>query len=282
MQPAPVSASNDAVYFRDGDTAVKWLGTSSGTDVTTVPGGPTTVSSFAVSPDDNRIAVVVADLSDPSTISERMYVEDLRGGGHHVDLFSTRQPIKTATAVWPMGWHQGALVLAVVPACAYYWWSVTPIEWRVVSASTAGELASIHADNCTLSLYPSPAGVACVSPAGLATRYDWTGKMVGLAQPPIAGYELTQASLSPNGSSILFAPPDYPSTYSLSEVQRLPSGPYSDYGNQSCLWIDEEHVLVGNSVMEFAPQTSSHVLVPLKVIPLRMAALCDGRLPGGL
>jgi hypothetical protein len=45
----PVSASNSKVYFRDGDTKIRFL-TSDGNvgDATTVPGGATTVSFFSV------------------------------------------------------------------------------------------------------------------------------------------------------------------------------------------------------------------------------------------
>ena len=63
LQP-PVSASDDKVYYRDGNTKIKFLTPDGQTgDVTTVPGGATTVSFFSVSPDDQRIAVMVEDLS---------------------------------------------------------------------------------------------------------------------------------------------------------------------------------------------------------------------------
>jgi hypothetical protein len=44
---------------------------------------------FAVSPDDKRIAVSVLERTVeafPSLTRVRLYVEDLTGGGHHVDL----------------------------------------------------------------------------------------------------------------------------------------------------------------------------------------------------
>ncbi len=116
MEAPPVSASGHQVYFRDGDTRIRRLTPPTGsTDVTTVPGGSTQVSFFSVSPDDQRIAVVVEDISAATTISLRLYVEDLVGHGHHADIYTTTQPKgKTGTTLWPMGWHGGALVLAVV------------------------------------------------------------------------------------------------------------------------------------------------------------------------
>jgi hypothetical protein len=74
----PVSASSDQVYFRDGDTKIRMVvPPSSAVDVTTVPGNATTVSFFSVSPDDQRIAVLVEDLSGATRISLRLYVENL-------------------------------------------------------------------------------------------------------------------------------------------------------------------------------------------------------------
>src|SRR5487761_868105 len=93
VAPPPVSASSDEVYFRDGDTKIRQVvPPGSAVDVTTVPGGPTTVSFFSVSPDDLRIAVLVEDLSAPTSTGLRLYVEDLRGGSHHSDIYTATTP----------------------------------------------------------------------------------------------------------------------------------------------------------------------------------------------
>ena len=115
----PVSASNDKVYFRDGDTKIRFMTPDGRTgDVTKVPGGPATVSFFSVSPDDQRIAVLVEDLSPAQSIGLRLYVEDL-GGGHHSDIYVSTIPKGLGgLSLWPMGWHQGNLVLAAVYACS--------------------------------------------------------------------------------------------------------------------------------------------------------------------
>src|SRR4029077_1275286 len=79
LQP-PVSATDDKVFYRDGNTVIRYLTPDGQTGIaTTVPGGPSKVSFFSVSPDDQRIAVVVEDLSPATTINLTLYVEDLMG-----------------------------------------------------------------------------------------------------------------------------------------------------------------------------------------------------------
>lgn len=287
MQPPPVSASNTQVYYREGDTKIRRMVLpSGGADVTTVPGGPTTVSFFSVSPDDQRIAVVVEDLSAATTISLRLYVEDLVGHGHHADIYTTTQPKgKTGTTLWPMGWHQGALVLAVMVACTFEPAGLTPSEWHVSNASTAVRIATITANNCTLSYWPSPAGVACINyVSGATIFYDWTGKLVAGTTPGSTGSNFSQTSLSPAGSSIFFstgfgigAPP--PAT----GIVQLGPGPYASVqGHMACDWIDEDHILGYDSVIQFPAETPGHVQVTATVTPLALGGICAGRFPGGL
>src|SRR5438105_403541 len=159
VQP-PVSATTDQVYFRDGGKIRMVIPPAAATDVTTVPNGQSVVSFFSVSPDDQRIAVVVMDVSAATTISEKLYVEDVRGAGHHLDIFSTTvNRSKTATTLWPVGWHQGYLVLAVVQACTFEPVSLYPSEYHVSNATTAVRVYTIAGTNCELGNEPSPAGV---------------------------------------------------------------------------------------------------------------------------
>jgi len=92
LQP-PVSASDNKVYYRDGNTKIKFLTPDGQTgDVTTVPGSATKVSFFSVSPDDSRIAVLVEDLTPTSTIKLSLYVEDLIGHTNHKVIFTNTVP----------------------------------------------------------------------------------------------------------------------------------------------------------------------------------------------
>jgi hypothetical protein len=271
--PVPVSASYDRVYFRDGDTHIRWL-TPSGQagDATTVPSGPTTISFFSVSPDDQRIAVVVADSSPATTINERLYVEDLSGGGHHLDLYSTSTPKgPEGSLLWPMGWHQGNLVLAVVPACGSP--RVSPKEWHVVDASTGNRLAAITAtcadgQNGILSDWPSPAGVMCID--NNASLYGWTGKQTaGYAGFGSPGF---QSQLSPSGLG-WFASGN---GRGVAESYVYWGAGYEDlFYYAACLWIDDSHLMTTSAVVEHAPY-SDHI------VSLPAAGICAGSFPGGL
>lgn len=286
MLAPPVSASSDQVYFRDGDTSIRMVvPPASAVDVTTVPGNANVVSFFAVSPDDQHIAVLVEDLSAATTISLRLYVEDLRGHGHHADIFNTIQPKgKTGTTLWPMGWHQGALVLALVTACTFEPAGLVPSEWHVSSASTAVRIATIGSNNCVLSFFPSSAGVGCSGSGGTTTTFGWNGKVISVTGPNVAGFDFAGTALSPAGNSILFsvrpgigAPP--PAT----RLVQLGPGPYATVqGHSACLWIDEDHVLAPDAVIQFPAETPGNVQVNTTVTPFPQGGVCAGRFPGGL
>ncbi|MHB8588370.1 MAG: hypothetical protein ACYDA0_05905 [Candidatus Dormibacteraceae bacterium] len=264
----PVSATNDEVYYRDGDTKIRMVvPPSSSIDVTTVPGNANVVSFFSVSPDDQRIAVLVEDLSAATTVVERLYVEDLRGGGHHSDIYTTNvQKGKGATTLWPMGWHQGQLVLGVWAACTFEQVPY-PNAWHVVDATTALRQASIGDANCIASPWPSPAGAACFVPQiGQVRVYDWTGKLATALQSQTGA-----TNLSPSGD-LLFAGvsgPD-PATSIISLNGRTS---VATPGRIGCVWIDDSHVLAFDAVISYP--TGS-------VAPLPHSGLCAGRFPGGL
>lgn len=283
----PVSASNDQVYFRDGDTKIRMVvPPSSSADVTTVPGSSTVVSFFSVSPDDQRIAVLVEDVSGASSISLRLYVEDLHGGGHHTDIYTSTTPKgKGGMTLWPMGWHKGALVLALVLACTFEPAGLTPSEWHVSNAANASRVATIKASNCTLSYWPSPAGVGCITPQGPTTLYDWTGKVVSVTGPPLTpnpGYTMT--GVSPAGQSVFFASgtgigAPAPET----QIFQLGPGPYARVqGHSACTWIDEDHLLAPDAVIQFPAETPGNAQVTAAATALAQSGECAGRFPGGL
>jgi hypothetical protein len=272
-----VSASDRHVYFRDGDTKIRMLvPPSSAIDVTTVPGGQTTVSGFSVSPDDQRIAVVVEDLtgagpSQAASISLRLYVEDLRGGGSHADIYNTTFPAgKAATMLWPMGWHEGQLVLAVWSACTFE--SVPyPNAWHVVDAATAMRKAEIGSPGCTPSAWPSPAGAACfdfTSP-GHVHLYDWTGRSLTTLTTDVAATEV-----SPSGSLLAFGAGGLGNpTPSTTMLRADGSGAITSAGHAGCLWIDESHVLASDAVISYPSGAAA---------PVAQSGQCAGRFPGGL
>ncbi len=281
----PVSASNSQVYFRDGGKIQMVVPPDGAADVTTVSNSPTVVSFFSVSPDDARIAVVVVDVTSSTTISTRLYVEDLRGGGHHAEIYSASAP-KTGnpTALWPMGWRGGNLVLAVVHACTFEPVGLHPLEWHVSSATTAARVATIKTtNNCILSGWPSPAGVACAQPSGATTLYDWSDKTLGVTGPGVS-FDGSDTSLSPAGQSIFFSTGvGIGVTTPATRLVQLGPGPYATLqGYAACLWIDEDHLLAPNAVISFAAETPGNVQVTAGVTALANTGNCAGRFPGGL
>jgi hypothetical protein len=275
LQP-PVSATADKVYFRDGDTKIRYLTpTNQKGDATTVPGSATIVSFFSVSSDDQRIAVVVEDLSAASTISLRLYVEDLIGGGHHADIYSTTTPKgKTGSTLWPMGWHQGLLVLAVVAACTFEPAGLSPSEWHVSDAVTATRKVTIGG-TCILSYWPAPAGVACVDNGSSlqATAYDWNGKVI--ASIPITASDY-QSGLSPSGARVFFATGQgVGAPAPATRVFAVGAGPLGGTvaGHAACLFIDEDHLLAPDAVIAIPSGA---------VTPLAASGVCAGHFPGTL
>lgn len=280
LQP-PVSATLDQVYYRDGAKIRMVTPPTGAADVTTVPNSSTLVSFFSVSPDDKRIAVVVMDVSGASAIALRLYVEDLRGGGNHLDIYSTSVTrSKSATTLWPMGWHQGLLVLAVVQACTFEPVGLHPSEWHISNATTAVRVTTITGVNCQLGTEPSPAGVSCAASNGTTTLFDWSNHVLGVTGPGTT-FDGLDTGLSPKGQSIFFAttglaPP-------ATRLVQLGPGPYATVpGHAACAWIDEDHVLTPDAVIQFPAETPGNVQVNATVSAIGQAGVCAGRFPGDL
>ena len=283
LQP-PVSASDDKVYYRDGNTKIKFL-TPDGTtgDVTTVPGSATKVSFFSVSPDDSRIAVLVEDLSPATTIKLSLYVEDLIGHTNHSVIFTNTVPkLKgNGTTLWPMGWHNGLLVLAVFAPCTFEPAGLEPIEWHVANAVTAVRVAKIG-NPCIPSNWPSPAGLACVDTSALqASRYDWSGHITAGATTHSSEF---QSGLSPSGRSMFLTPgPGIGAPAPVTRIVVLGTGGGSSVaGHNACLWIDEDHLLAPDAVITFPSSTATTGTVASTVTTLPASGECAGRFPGGL
>jgi hypothetical protein len=101
-----VNASDSRVYYLDGDQQIRWLKSDGTTGVAeTLPGGRNVHATFAVTPDDSRIAVALLDYS-VNPVQLTLYVEDM-GGAHHAVIFTS-----TNHYVWPVAWHSGQLVVA--------------------------------------------------------------------------------------------------------------------------------------------------------------------------
>ena len=271
QRPAPV-AQPRRVYFRDGDTKIRMLVPPAGAvDVTTVPGGSGTVSFFSVSRTTSGSQSWSRTFLDD--VDGLRGCRDLLGGGHHADIYTaTTQKGKSGTTCGE-GWHQGALVLAVVPACTFEAVGLQPTEWHVSDAVTGSRLATIRGTNCVLSTWPSAAGVGCMDPQGLTTLFDWAGKVVSVTGPGIQGAGSTTV-LSPAGQSIFFSTGiSLGQSTPTTRIIQLGPGPYATLqGHAACGWIDEDHLLAGDAVIQFPAETPGNLQVTATATPWKQAA----------
>lgn len=292
----PVSATADRVYYRDGDTKIRYL-TPDGqsADVTTVPGSATSVSFFSVSPDDQRIAVLVEDLSPASTVNLRLYVEDVQGGGHHADIYSAAISKSQGDTLWPMGWHGGQLVLAVIAACSDATGGVSPDEWHLVDPATGNRTVTINGicqaydTSGILSRWPSPAGVVCADFGFALTVENWSGTVTGNAHQSENANDI-QTGVSPSGRIVFNGGEtsqqecgaSAPSTCIQTVTDATPFV-FLPAQSVACLFIDDAHLLTPQGVINLLGRTSNSfgiTLAPLLLFPASGA--CAGRFPGGL
>ena len=264
--PQPVSMSNSRVYYMDAQGVVRYLAPSGDSGrATAVPAGTASRRSmFAVSPDDQRIAVVVDDYT-ASGAATKLYVEDLNGGGNHLDLFSETG----ARTLWPVGWHGTTnLVVAVVPSCTQ---GGGPFccgiqELHVVDPATANRRFTLGGiTTCPIVGAASPAGVICWDGTN-SKVLNWTAGTVRTY--PVQGPELQL--LSPNGGQIALV--DNTGT-------SIQGTNVSMAGMFACTWVDDSHVLSGGD-----PQHQPRIanVSNGSMVPVATQGDCGGRLPGGL
>jgi hypothetical protein len=199
LQLPLVSASNDLVYYLDGDTEIHSLSpTGAAALVKTIPQGSSSNLGFAVSPDDQRIAVSLINQSaDASKDSGHGYVEDLADGGNHVNLFSNTAPDALR---WPVGWDGDHVIDGAGGQCGPYGYgtgNASPCSFHVVSSTTASRTATVcespsvqppnESDTDSVNGLPVAAGIACTAneyyyngnttpPSAKLLAVDWSGR----------------------------------------------------------------------------------------------------------
>ena len=264
--PLPVSTSDSRAYFMDAQGVVRFLSPNGDSGrATTVPAGTASRRSmFAVSPDDQRIAVIVDDYTT-SGASTRLYVEDLNGGGNHLDLYSQ----SGARTLWPIGWHgTNNLVLAVVPSCTQ---GGGPFccgiqELHVVDPATASRRFTLgNITTCPIVGSASKAGVVCWDGTN-SKVVNWTAATV--RSYPVQGPELQH--LSPDGNHVALV--DNNGTTIQGTNISMP-------GMFACAWLDDAHVLSGGDP-QHQPRLGN--IANGNMVPVAAQGDCGGRLPGGL
>lgn len=270
-----VSASDSRLYYLDGNTAVKFL-RPDGTlgTATTIPGDGSIGSTFAVSPDDKRIAVVATDYGK-NPVSYRIYVEDTVGGGNHVDIFSA----SGSTVPWAMGWHAGQLVLGIAGSCTQGGGPFVGFvhEYHLVDPTTAVRSATLgSAAGCPTVSPPSPAGVLCQEPNGSVEVLGWDGKVVH-SFAAYANNQFFSFSLSPGGGSVVgcCSPAGSPILASVASTPVTVPGTGDSPG-----FIDDNDILVGAVAVQ--SQSRVYTVSAKQVTPVSGLGFFVGRLPGGL
>ena len=197
------SVSSTRVYFLDGEADLKSLspaGTVTLVRHLNVPANSNI--SFAVSPDDSRLAVgqlTYGAAGATPAFSLRLYVENLVDGRGRVDLF-----VSDAVAEWPVGWHGGKLVVAVGQPGVFTGFNpYGAVEYHLVDADAGTRKESI---GCSFGPLVA-GGSACWTPGELG-RQDWTGATTQFRLDPTGMVSQVQESyvaLSPDGSEVAAA-----------------------------------------------------------------------------
>jgi hypothetical protein len=229
-----VSASDTRVYYINGNREVRSLTVDGKSSLATlVPGSATVQAGFAVSPDDRRIAVATIDYAaHPPAL--RLYVENLAGGGNHLEIFSS-----SSSYVWPVGWHGSSLILAVGPAAAQYA-AANPYDaidgYHVADAATANRLAAVCEPPARAVGLIARTGALCVSGSG-TFQQRWDGSRHALPA------ECSALSPSGNLAACGGAGPGL-ATGAISIVSadgtRTPTG-VAGWGTLG--WIDDGHLI---------------------------------------
>jgi hypothetical protein len=263
--PPPVSTSDTRVYFLDALGNVNFLTPNGETgNATRVPAGGQVRSMFAVSPNDQRIAVV-EDTYTASGANTVLYVEDLNGGTNHVKLFSETG----AYTLWPIGWHgTDGLVVAKVPSCTQGGGPTCcgPQELHVVDPATGVRRYTIGGPTCIIVGAPSPHGALCENAEFTQVKeLSWTGASV----QSFAIQGPTPAYLSPDGAAIALDT-DSGTTF---------AGAKQTLDLVACGWIDATHVLAAGDTQQ---QARVGDITGGNIIPVPAQGTCGGRIPGGL
>jgi hypothetical protein len=263
----PISTSNTRVYFMDAQGVVRFLAPNGDTGrATTVPIGTNRRSSFSVSPDDKRIAVVVADYTT-SGAATSLYVEDLSGQTHHSVIFTETG----AFGLWAMGWHSGNLVVGKLASCTQGGGPLCcgPTELHVVDAATAARKATLGTSTCVLGGPPSPSGALCETDVQTNVM-DWTGTTTRSFS--IQGQ--TPTYLSPNGNQAAIERAN-PANF-LDTVVEGTHTTLTDF--QACGWIDSTRLL--GTDRQGKPIVGD--IATGKATSVGAEGTCAGRIPGGL
>ena len=288
-----VSMSNTRLYFLAGDAQVRSLSVDGSTvAVARIPGSATSHATFAVSPDDRRMAVGVIDYS-PTTrmpVDVKLYVEDLGGANQNLTYSST------TNFVWPVGWHNGEVVLATGAPLTHQGIVANPysgLAYHLVDAGSAARIATIGSGDfqhgCAVWGPLTSAGTACYTRTastgmgGYFTLLGWDGHnlLPGNGQFPTTNGGWGAIGTGNRAIDIAMCCDD-----SNNVSVRMPLGGVlttAMTGRQTdwVCWLDANHLLSGSVYQQqFQPQLLT--LDTNTVAPVNAKGFCAGVIPGDL
>lgn len=247
-----VSTTLASLYYLDGDSVVHGFRINSAPPADLkldVPAG--SEATFAVAPDDSKIAVAVLDFTK-SPVHLTLYTESLTGGQKQVIFESS------STYVWPVAWHSGLLVLAhaygpfeesIAPAAPARDNPYSAVSYHIVDPATADRKVLIGA--CTVSGPLSPAGSACIQ----GGTVDWLGNTTDWSTNDW-GARSSAAALSPDGQWVAAANPDDPSQMGIwRRSDGVMAGTVEGPGLHDWAgWLDSETIVIGSEEAGWQPR----------------------------
>jgi hypothetical protein len=307
-----VSASNDTVYYLDGDTEIHSLSAGGATQlVKTIREGSASIISFAVSADDKRIAVsLINQKADLANNTGRGYVEDLAGGNRR-DLFNNTG----ADAYrWPVGWHGADIVDAVGYGCGYgNGYGSQPITSSPLTCAQSYHLISGQTGQRTATLCEPPAtqaagqnyqeapqgspvagGTACseytyyndqvTPPTAKLFAADWSARETAFItatgkSPQGADLGYTGCFLAVGGSSMACS-----ANGSQALTIIAPRTTPHNLGRRYAVlgWVDSTHIVVGVDSKTIAVLATDSGAVTSLALPDADKLTMNGVLPGAL
>lgn len=237
------SVSLTTLYYLNGGSEVRFLKPDGTTgSATRIAVGAGEQAGFAVDPTDRRIAVAVfaytpapADsqgVAQPTYKGMRLYVEDLQGGGHRVDIFSS-----ATVAEFPIGWATGNVILAVsTPFCCQAQ-TLNPYaasSYHVAKPENGDRLASLCENSSGPSGPIEPVGTMCIEHNDGPTFRHWDGSPF----PPPSAVQISVQylnAISPDGTRAAVGGEPIQIQTHLND--RLPVSGYV-FG-----WLDRDHLV---------------------------------------
>jgi hypothetical protein len=279
------STTSKKVYYLDGDSDI-WYVTPTGKMELAyrIPMTGEQLATFAVSPDDRRVAVTIIDYAGQPP-SMHLFTDDL-AGGHRVELFSS-----TTVYEWPVGWHQGHLVLALSPTAFVQNagdWFMGSRGFHVVDAASANRLATLCEDLQADTPFPtSPWGGTCEIFPKVRDLVSWQGvkRELVVDQCPVVGPP------SPDGSQVAVRGVDRGcATATNGPIQLIDSGgrvTASMAVGNPLGWLDKSHLIFQEDLPPYSAasavgQVKILDLADSKVVVVDVSGFFAGDLPGGL